>query len=158
MEGGKSMFIMRYLVAIIAASACFVLFLVLPLIWSVWGRVPTDILVSDFALIPIYLVVVTLIATPLGIPWAATAILISQRAGVRCYAYWVASGAVAGLGVATLCVWAIHANFPTISDDGSEVSFASQWWRVSPISVAAGLMGGFIFKGIESMSLFRNRQ
>lgn len=62
------MLIVRYLAATTAASICFVCLLTVPILWSLWGNVSGEIILSDLVVTPILVVITAAMAIPLALP------------------------------------------------------------------------------------------
>lgn len=48
---------------------------------------------------------------------------------------------------ASFGIWAFG-HYPSIADDGTAISYLSIWLRMAPISLAAGTVGGLMFKRV----------
>lgn len=142
------MLIARYLSATLAASICFVCLLTAPAVWTIGPNVPTEIILSDLVMVPILVVLTALIAGSLALPWASLAILFANRFRVDRLAYWVIAGAISGGAAASFGIWAFD-DYPSFADDGSMVTYATEWWRLVPMSLIAGAVGGFAFRWVE---------
>ena len=146
------MLALRYLTATVAASICFVSLLVVPIVWAIRPDVSGEIILSDLVMVPILILLTVLISIPLALPWASLAILIANRFRLDSVTYWTIAGAIAGTVSASFGIWAFD-DYPSMADDGSAITYASEWWRLAPISLIAGTVGGFVFKRIDAWAV-----
>lgn len=144
------MVILRFLAAVLTASVTFAVLIAIQTIGPIWGHVSGWIIGSDIAVIPFWAAISAFMVVLPAIPLTAIALLLERSFGGRGYVYWSCAGAVIGIGCATLVALWVHADFPMIADDGREVAFAAQWWRVAPFSGVAGFLGGLVFEWIAA--------
>jgi len=139
----------RYLAAAAAASICLVCLLVAPTLWIIGPTVSGAIILSDLVMIPILTLIAIIIVAPLALPGASLAVLLANRFRIDNIVYWAIAGAITGAVSASFGIWAFG-DYPSVADDGSAITYASEWWRLAPMSLIAGTVGGFVFKRIEA--------
>ena len=136
---------MRYLLAIFVSSVCFGLLFCLPIIIAVWSQVSNEIIISDIVMMALVALFTAILATTFAAPLAHIFQFLARLFGLSSYAYWIATGILSGMAIASLVVVGVHEYFGPIGDDGLEVTLASQWVKFGPDAAVSGGLGGFIY-------------
>lgn len=145
----REMAIISFLAAIFTASLSLGVLFAVVTIGSIWGQVSGGVIASDVAMVPFLAAIVAVLVVLPAAPLTAMALLLARLTGARGYFFWSCAGVVIATACATLVSLLLHVEFPAITDDGAYVTFAAQWLRVMPFSVAAGLLGGVAFEWID---------
>ncbi len=137
-----------YLGAVGTASGCFTLYFSLPTLFFVWNRVSMAILWSDFIMIPIVFAATAILASVLAFPFAFLSALAADKLNTNDWRYWGVAGTFSGLACIMIVAFILWSTFPSVADDGSEVTFLTTLRGLVPPGALAGCVGGLSFRWV----------